>query len=61
MLPAWLWVLVKTGLLSSCLVAASRRLPSLRPDKLLEFGWVVVLPLVVAQDLVVSIIAVATH
>ncbi len=61
LLPAWLWVLVKTGLLSAGLVLLGRRLPTLRPDKLLEFGWVVVLPLVVAQDLVVSIIAVATH
>ena len=61
LLPAWLWVLVKTGLLSAGLVVLGRRLPTLRPDKLLELGWVVVLPLVVAQDLVVSIIAVATH
>lgn len=57
----WVWVLLKTVVLSGLLVLAGRRLPSLRPDKLLELGWVVVLPLVVAQDLVVSIIAVTTH
>ncbi len=61
LLPAWAWVLVKTLVLSLLLVETGRRVPTLRPDKLLELGWVVVLPLVVAQDLVVSIIAVATH
>ncbi len=60
-LPDWAWVLVKTVVLSALLVAAGRRLPTLRPDKMLEVGWVVVLPLVVAQDLVVSLIAVVTH
>jgi len=59
-LPAWAWVLAKTLLLSLLLVLAGRRLPTLRPDKVLELGWVVVLPLVVAQDLVVATIAVAT-
>ena len=61
LLPGWGWVLIKTILLSGLLVLAGRRLPTLRPDKLLELGWVVVLPLVVAQDLVVSVIAVATN
>jgi len=61
LLPGWAWVLIKTVLVSGSLVLAGRRLPTLRPDKLLELGWVVVLPLVVAQDLVVSVIAVATN
>lgn len=60
LLPAWAWVVVKTLLLSLLLVVVGRRVPTLRPDKLLEVGWVLVLPLVVAQVLVVSIIAVAT-
>ncbi|MFY9913091.1 MAG: complex I subunit 1 family protein [Nocardioidaceae bacterium] len=60
-LPGWLWVLTKTLVLSVLLVGIGRRVPSLRPDKLLEVGWAVVIPLVIAQDLVVSIIAVATH
>lgn len=59
--PAWAWVLAKTVVLSLLLVGMGRRLPTLRPDKLLELGWVIVLPLVVAQDLVVAVIAVATH
>ncbi len=60
LLPGWTWVVVKTLVLTGLLVLTGRRLPTLRPDKLLELGWVVVLPLVVAQDLVVSVIAVAT-
>ncbi len=61
LLAGWAWVLVKTIVVSLLLVLAGRRLPSLRPDKLLELGWVVVLPLVVAQDLVVAVIAVALN
>ena len=61
LLPAAAWVLIKTAVLSALLVLVGRRLPSLRPDKLLELGWVVVLPLVVAQDLVVSVIAVTVN
>ena len=61
LLAGWVWVLVKTAVLGGLLVLVGRRLPSLRPDKLLELGWVVVLPLVVAQDLVVSVIAVSIH
>ena len=60
-LAGWVWVLVKTAVLSGLLVLVGRRLPSLRPDKLLELGWVVVLPLVVAQDLVVSVIVVSVR
>lgn len=61
LLAGWVWVLVKTLVLSGGLVVVGRRLPTLRPDRLLELGWVVVLPLVVAQDLVVSVIAVARN
>lgn len=61
LLPGWVWVLAKTLALSVLLVLAGRRVPTLRPDKLLELGWVVVLPVVVAQDLVVSVIAVAVN
>jgi NADH-quinone oxidoreductase subunit H len=61
LLPGAVWVLIKTLIVAIGLVSLSRVLPTLRPDKLLEIGWVVVLPLVVAQDLVVAIIAVATN
>lgn len=58
LLPAWLWVLVKAVALITALVVVGRRLPLVRPDKLVEVGWVVLLPLVLAQLLVVSLIVV---
>ncbi|CAA0134777.1 NADH-quinone oxidoreductase subunit H [Mycolicibacterium vanbaalenii] len=58
LLPAWLWVLVKTVVLLTLFVLVRRRLPLWRPDKFMEVGWMVLLPLVLAQDLVVAVIAV---
>ena len=57
-LPAWAWVLVKTVALVVVLVWAGRRLPALRPDKFMEVGWMLLLPAVLVQDLVVAVIAV---
>jgi NADH-quinone oxidoreductase subunit H len=57
-LPAWAWVLVKTLALLAVLVWLRRRLPALRPDKFMEVGWMVLLPAVLLQDLVVAVIAV---
>lgn len=57
-LPDEVWVLVKTLVLVAVLVACRRRFLTLRPDLLLEVAWVVILPLVVLQDLVVAIVAV---
>lgn len=58
LLPDWLWVLVKTVAVLTVLVWLRRRVPALRPEKFLEFGWMALLPAVVLQDLVVSAIAV---
>ncbi|MCH9667962.1 MAG: NADH-quinone oxidoreductase subunit H [Actinomycetia bacterium] len=58
LLPDWIWVLLKTLLLLAAFVWLRRRLPALRPDKFMEVGWLVLLPAVVLQDLVVAIIAV---
>lgn len=57
-LPDWCWVLVKTSLLLGAFVALRRRLPSLRPDRFVEVGWVVLLPVVLLQVLVVAVVAV---
>ena len=57
LLPGWAWVLLKTVLLLAVLVWARRRVPALRPDKFMEVGWLVVLPAVLVQDLVVAVIA----
>lgn len=58
LLPAWLWVPVKAALLLAALVLLGRRLPVIRPDKFVEVGWVVLVPLVLAQLLVVSLVVV---
>lgn len=55
-LPAWVWTPVKTALLVAGLVLVRRRIPLLRPDLLLEVGWLVLLPAVMLQDLVVAVV-----
>jgi NADH-quinone oxidoreductase subunit H len=57
LLPAWAWVLVKTLALLSVFVWLRRRLPAARPDLFMEAGWVVLLPAVLLQDLLVAVIA----
>ncbi|MDM4718261.1 NADH-quinone oxidoreductase subunit H [Micromonospora sp. WMMA1363] len=57
LLPGWGWVLVKTLALLAVLVWLRRRLPAARPDLFMELGWVVLLPAVLAQDLLVAIVA----
>lgn len=56
LLPEWLWTLVKTLLLLAAFVLVRHRLPGVRPDRLAEVAWVLVLPLVLLQTLVVSVI-----
>lgn len=58
LLPAWLWVLVKTAALLAALVLAGRWLPALRPDRIPGLAWLGVLPLALLQLLVVSVVAV---
>ncbi|MCZ2839348.1 NADH-quinone oxidoreductase subunit H [Modestobacter sp. VKM Ac-2985] len=58
LLPAWLWLLVKTAALLAVLVALRRRLPVVRPEQLAAPAWLVVLPLVLLQVLVVSVVVV---
>ncbi len=58
LLPGWLWVLVKTVALALALSWAGRRLPLLRAERLVEVAWLLVLPAVLLQLLVVSIVVV---
>lgn len=58
LLPDWAWVLVKTLLLLAALVVLRRRLPAVRADRFVEVGWLVLLPAVLLQVLVVAVIAV---
>lgn len=58
LLPGWAWVLIKTTVLLVLFVWLRRRLPALRPDKFMEVGWMVLLPAVLVQDLVVAVVVV---
>ena len=58
LLPGWVWVLLKTIVLLGLMVWLRRRLPALRPDKFMEVGWMVLLPAVLVQDLVVAVVMV---
>lgn len=57
LLPGWLWVVVKTVVVLLTLVWVRRRLPDIRPDVFVEVGWLVLLPAVLAQDLLVAVVA----
>ncbi|HEX2177036.1 MAG TPA: NADH-quinone oxidoreductase subunit H [Nocardioidaceae bacterium] len=59
LLPGWMWVLVKAVAVLAVLVWLRRRVPVVRPDKFMEAGWLVLLPAVLLQDLVVAVVAVA--
>ncbi len=56
LLPGWAWMSLKTLVVVLALVAVRGRLALLRPDRFLEVGWLVLLPLALAQLLVVSLV-----
>jgi NADH-quinone oxidoreductase subunit H len=55
-LPGPLWHLVKTLAVVTALVWVGRRLPVLRPDRTVEVGWMVLVPLTLLQTLVVAVL-----
>ena len=55
-LPPWVWVLVKTAVVLGGLVWLRRHLPAVRPELFMEVGWMVLLPAVLVQDLVVAVV-----
>jgi NADH-quinone oxidoreductase subunit H len=57
LLPGWLWSVLKTAVVLAALVAVRRRLPLLRADRVMGAAWLIVLPLVLVQLLVVSVVA----
>ncbi|MFC4859363.1 complex I subunit 1 family protein [Actinophytocola glycyrrhizae] len=57
-LPAWAWWLVKTLAVIGLLVWL-RRWPAVRPERLVTWGWLVLLPLVLLQVLVAGVVVVA--
>lgn len=58
LLPAAVWTILKTAVVLALLLVARRWLPVLRADRLLELGWLVLLPLTVLQLLVPSILVI---
>ncbi|MFB8759304.1 NADH-quinone oxidoreductase subunit H [Streptomyces nigra] len=56
-LPSWAWSLVKTLLVLGVLVWTLRRLPVIRADRSVEFAWVVLVPLTIAQALIPALAA----
>ncbi|MGY2084323.1 NADH-quinone oxidoreductase subunit H [Blastococcus sp. SYSU DS0539] len=55
-LPGPVWHLLKTLAVIGALVWLGRRLPVLRPDRTVEVGWVVLVPLTLVQALVVAVL-----
>jgi NADH-quinone oxidoreductase subunit H len=58
LLPGWLWSVLKTTVVMAALVAVRWRLPVLRADRVMGLAWLVALPLVLVQLLVVAVLAV---
>jgi NADH-quinone oxidoreductase subunit H len=55
-LPAWAWVAVKTAAVLALLVWMRHRFPTVRMDRYVEFAWVVLIPLTIAQALAVALV-----
>ncbi|MEY9212151.1 NADH-quinone oxidoreductase subunit H [Thermobifida halotolerans] len=55
LLPDWLWSLLKTAAVLAVLVWLAHRLPTVRVDRFVEVGWVVLLPVTLLQALAVSV------
>ncbi|MEU0169676.1 NADH-quinone oxidoreductase subunit H [Streptomyces iakyrus] len=56
LLPGWLWTLIKTVAVLGVLIVGRRLMPTLRMDRYMELAWVVLVPLVLVQALVVAVV-----
>jgi NADH-quinone oxidoreductase subunit H len=56
LLPPWAWVAVKTVAVLALLVWLRHRFPTVRMDRFMELAWVVLIPLTIAQALVVAVL-----
>lgn len=56
LLPGWAWTLIKTAVVLSVLVVGRRLVPVLRMDRYMELAWMVLVPLVLLQALVVAVV-----
>lgn len=58
-LPGVVWTVLKTVAVLAALVWVRWRLPLIRPDRYVEVAWVVLIPLILAQTLVTSVLVLA--
>ena len=58
LLPGWLWTLIKAAVVLAVLVWVRSRTATVRMDRFVEVGWMVLLPLTLLQALVVAIVVV---
>ncbi|MFI0450283.1 NADH-quinone oxidoreductase subunit H [Actinomadura sp. 6N118] len=58
LLPGWLWMLLKTSAVIGVLVWVRWRLPTVRMDRFMEVAWMVLIPAILLQALVVGIVVV---
>jgi NADH-quinone oxidoreductase subunit H len=58
-LPGPIWQLAKTLAVIAAVVVVGSRLPVLRPDRVVEVAWVVMVPATVAQALLVGVFVLA--
>ena len=58
-LPGPIWQLAKTVAVIAAVVVVGSRLPVLRPDRVVEVAWVVMVPATVAQALLVGVLLLA--
>jgi NADH-quinone oxidoreductase subunit H len=58
-LPGLMWTVAKTLLVVALLVWVRWRLPLIRPDRYVEVAWIVLVPLILAQALVTSLLVLA--
>lgn len=58
-LPEPAWYVLKTLLVIGLLVVTGRRIPVIRPDRFVEFSWVVLIPAALLQTLFVALLVLA--
>jgi len=58
-LPDALWQVLKTSLVAIGLVVVGRQFPVLRPDRVVEVAWMVMVPATLLQALVVAVLLLA--
>jgi NADH-quinone oxidoreductase subunit H len=55
-LPAWVWTVVKTAAVLALLVWIRRRVPTIRMERYQEIAWLVLIPVMLVQSLIVAVV-----